>query len=179
MASGKSKKYRALILCCGRMDRGDDAIGPLCAAALEERRVPARVLSGEASELLDAWQVAEKVIVVDAMATGRASPGTVHRFDAAEPGSPFETGGYRPRGPALAQATKLGRVLKCLPPTLILIGLEAESFDWAATLSPAVAEGMAALVEAVEQEWRRLASVVPARPMRYSAAQDNPPPAAE
>jgi hypothetical protein len=31
------------------MDWGDDAVGPLCAAALEERKIPAVVLSGSAS----------------------------------------------------------------------------------------------------------------------------------
>ncbi|MBI5083445.1 MAG: hydrogenase maturation protease [Acidobacteria bacterium] len=160
MPSGKNaKKYHALILCCGRMDRGDDAIGPLCAAALEERKIPTRTLQGETSELLDAWQGAQHVIVVDAMVTGKHTPGTLHRLDAADASFQPETARCSTHGLGLSQALKLARVLKCMPASLILIGLEAGQFDWAATLSPAVAGAMPALVNAVEQEWRRIAGV--------------------
>lgn len=157
----KAKHYRALILCCGRMDRGDGAIGPLCAAALEERRIPTRTLHGDTSELLEAWQGAENVIVVDAIQTGARPPGTLLRL--AQQDAYFQTEAARgsAHGLGLAQAIKLGRVLKCLPPSLVLIGLEAGSFDWAATLSPAVATAMTSLVNAVEEEWRRATDVRP------------------
>lgn len=158
----KGKHYRALIVCCGRMDRGDDAIGPLCAAALEERRIPTRTLHGETSELLEAWQGAENVIVVDAMQTGSQPAGTLHRLVQQEAGFQPQATRCSSHGLGLAQAIRLGRVLKCLPPSLVLIGLEAVSFEWAATLSPAVASAMPSLVDAVEREWRRATDVRPA-----------------
>ena len=167
---GKKHSYLALILCAGRMDRGDDAVGPLCAAALEERRIPARIVRGDTSELLEAWQSAQCIIVVDAIVTGRTPPGTLHRVTAEDAAFQPETARCSANGAGLAHAVKLGRVLKCLPATLVLIGLEAGSFDWAATLSPAVAAAMPALVEAVVQEWRRLTDVRPQSTRRSSAA---------
>lgn len=159
MPGGKAKKYRALLLCCGHMDRGDDAIGPLCASALQDRKIPARALQGEVSELLEAWQQAEQVIVVDAIASGHVDAGTLIRIESTEAGFQPEAARCSTHGLGLAQAVRLGRVLKCLPPTLILMGLEAASFEWAATLSPPVAAAMPGLLDAVEREWRRLTTV--------------------
>lgn len=162
MPGGKTKKYRALLLCCGRMDRGDDAIGPLCASALQDRKIPARSLQGEVSELLDAWQQAESAIVVDAISSGQVPAGTIIRIDSAEAGFQPEAACCSTHGLGLAQAVRLGRVLRCLPSSLVLMGLEAASFEWAATLSPPVAAAMPELLDAIEQEWRRL-TIVPAR----------------
>ncbi|MCX7602801.1 MAG: hydrogenase maturation protease, partial [Bryobacteraceae bacterium] len=117
------RTYHARILCCGRMDWGDDAVGPLCAAALEERKIPAVVLSGNASELLEAWREARHVIVVDALVTG-AAPGTLHRFAWGEAAFRPEAARCSQRGPGLAQALRLGLSLRCLPDSLVLIGLE-------------------------------------------------------
>lgn len=163
MPGGKSKKYRTLLLCCGHMDRGDDAIGPLCASALEDRKIPARIVQGETSELLEAWQQAESVIVVDAISSGQVPPGTLIRIDSADAAFQPEAARCSTHGLGLAQAVRLARVLKCLPQTMILMGVEAESFEWAATLSPRVAEAMPALIDALEEEWRRL-TALPARP---------------
>ncbi|GEM_PF-827328 len=156
------KKYRALILCCGHMDRGDDAIGPLCAAALEDRKIPARTLHGDTSELLEAWQTTERVIVVDALVTRNNPPGKLLISNSTEPQFQPQFARCSAGGLGLSQAVKLAGVLKCLPQTLVLIGLEAGNFEWAATLSPEVAEAMPTLVDAVEKEWRRLADVRPA-----------------
>jgi len=163
------KKYRALILCCGHMDRGDDAIGPLCAAALEDRKIPARTLHGDTSELLEAWHSAEHVIVVDAIVTGAKPPGTLYIASAADPQFQPNAARCSSGGLGLAQAVKLARVLKCLPQTLILIGLEAGNFEWAATLSPEVAGAMPSLVDAIEKEWKRLADVRPSPPSTQAA----------
>jgi hydrogenase maturation protease len=157
------KKYQALILCCGNMDRGDDAAGPLCAAALAERNIPARTLRGDTSELLDAWHSAEHVIVVDALVTGHVPAGAVVRLDTAGPGFDPASARCSLNGRGLAQALPLARALRCLPRTLVLIGVEAANFEWAATLSPQVAAAMASLVEAVALEWNRLATVAPPR----------------
>ncbi|WP_321469815.1 hydrogenase maturation protease [uncultured Paludibaculum sp.] len=161
MPGGKAKKYRALLLCCGHMDRGDDGIGPLCASALQERKIPARTLQGETSELLEAWQQAEAVIVVDAITSGEVPPGTLIRIDSADAAFQPEAARCSTHGLGLAQAVKLGRVLKCLPETLILMGLEAASFEWASTLSPPVAAGMPLLLDAIELEWKRLTIIAP------------------
>ncbi|MGC8760287.1 MAG: hydrogenase maturation protease [Bryobacteraceae bacterium] len=149
------RTYHARILCCGRMDWGDDAVGPLCAAALEERRIPAVILAGNASELLEAWREARHVIVVDALVTG-APPGTLHRMALGEPGFRPEAARSSLRGPGLAQAVRLGASLHCLPESLILFGLEGGDFEWASTPSAEVAAAMPALVEAVARHWQAL-----------------------
>jgi hydrogenase maturation protease len=152
------KKYRVLVLCCGNMDRGDDAVGPLCAAALAERHIPARTVRGDTSELLEAWHSAEHVIVVDAIHGGHATPGTLYLAALGEPAFDARAA----RCPALAQAVHLAGVLKCLPETLVLAGIEATQFEWASTLSPPVAGALDRLVSAVEARWRELADVHPA-----------------
>ncbi len=149
------RTYHARILCCGRMDWGDDAVGPLCAAALEERRIPAVVLSGNASELLEAWREARNVIIVDALVTG-ARPGTLHRMVMGEASFRPEAARSSQRGPGLAQAVRLGASLHCLPDSLVVLGLEGGDFEWASTPSHEVAAAMPALVDAVAQQWQAL-----------------------
>jgi hydrogenase maturation protease len=149
------RTYQARILCCGRMDWGDDAAGSLCAAALEERKIPAAVLSGSASELLEAWREARHVIVVDALVTG-GRPGAIHRMAYGDADFHPEWTRSSARGPGLAQAVRLGASLHCLPESLVLIGVEGADFEWASTPSAEVAAAMPALVEAVAKEWRAL-----------------------
>jgi hydrogenase maturation protease len=146
------------------MDWGDDAVGPLCAAALAERKIPAVTLQGNASDLLEAWREARHVIVVDAIVTG-ALPGTIHRMNYGEPGFRAEQARSCARGPGLAQAVRLGESLHCLPETLVLMGIEGADFEWASTPSPEVAAAMPALVELVAQEWKLLVER-PAEPGR-------------
>jgi len=153
------RTWHARILCCGRMDWGDDAVGPLCAAALEERKIPAVVLSGSASELLEAWREARHVIIVDAVVTG-AAPGTLHRMVYGDAGFRPEVARSSMRGPGLAQAVRLGGSLHCLPETLVLLGVEGADFEWASTPSAEVAAAMPALVEAVAREWQALVKTV-------------------
>lgn len=157
----RHKKYRALILCCGHMDRGDDAIGPLCAAALEDLKIPTRTLQGASSELLDAFQQAEHIIVVDAIVSGQVFPGTLHRGELSDPPFAPETARCSVNGLGLQQAVRLARVLHCLPQSLTLMGLEATQFGWASTLSAPIAAAMPQLVAAVAAQWRRLTELRP------------------
>ncbi len=164
MAARRAKAgrtYHARILCCGRMDWGDDAVGPLCAAALAERKIPALTLGGSASELLEAWREARHVIVVDALAAG-GPPGTLYRASLGDPGFHPEWARSCVRGPGLAQAVRLGASLRCLPDSLLLIGLVGADFEWASTPSTEVAAAMPALVDAVAREWQALLKTRPA-----------------
>lgn len=162
------KKYRALILCCGDMDRADDAIGPLCAAALQERKIPVRTIHGSTSEFLEAMNEAQKVIVVDAIVTGQHRPGTLHRMRPSDPWFQPSAARSSAQGLGFAQAFRLAGALKCMPETLVLLGLEAAEFEWSATQSPEVDAALPTLVDAVENEWRHLADVRP-------PARGNPP----
>lgn len=152
----KQKSYRALIVCCGRMDRGDDAIGPLCANALQDRKIPSRTLRGDASELLDAWRTAQHVIMVDAIVTGQAVPGTLLCLDSRDENFQPQAARCSSTGTGLVQAMKLGPLLKCMPSSMLLMGLEASHFEWASTLSQPVAAALPDLIDAVIREWQKL-----------------------
>ena len=152
----KQKSYRALILCCGRIDRGDDAIGPLCADALQDRKIPSRTLRGDTSELLDAWHAAQHIIIVDAIVSGETPPGTLHVLDSHDERFRPNVARCSSTGLGLVQAMKLAPLLKCMPTSLTLIGLEAGNFEWASTLSQPVAAAMPQLIDAVVHEWQRV-----------------------
>src|SRR5690242_8645281 len=103
-----------LILGCGNPDRGDDAAGRLVARRLREFGVEARENSGDALDLLDSWQGAGEIILVDAVVTGRR-PGTVSVWDAlaAPPAIPSSLGASHAFG--WPEAVGLARMLGTLP----------------------------------------------------------------
>jgi hydrogenase maturation protease len=127
------------VIGAGRPDRGDDAAGALAVRALRAR-LPASVAVveclGEMYSLIEAWEGAEAVIVIDAVASG-APPGTVYRLDAQRdplpPDRPTSTHGF-----GLQAAIELARTLGLLPPRLVVYGIEGEDFGVGHTVSPRV-----------------------------------------
>ena len=96
--------------------------------------------SGEGTDLIDLWQTmnVQMVYVVDAMTAG-LPPGTIQRFEAHTTPLPAQfTGDYSTHSFGLPQAIELARALKCLPPRVIVYGIEALSFDTGAALSTEV-----------------------------------------
>jgi len=139
------------VLGVGNAWRGDDAAGLMVARHLRKDNLPQVEVAeslGTGRALADAWQDADRVIVVDAMASG-APPGTISRFDANGPAVPFQ--GSRSSSThcwGLAEALALGKVFQNLPPVLIIYGIEGENFSLGDGLSPAVA---AAIPEAARR----------------------------
>ena len=108
---------------------------------------------GEPTRLLDAFALAPRVIMIDAVVTG-GEPGTVHRF----------TDEQLPDGMGIGQSSHLvqlyetialGKLLDRLPNGLVLIGIEAIDFDNGEGLTDAVAAGVQAAVEAVRADLAR------------------------
>jgi hydrogenase maturation protease len=135
-----------LVIGMGHGDRGDDAVGAEVARVVAAAGIPGvRVLEHEdPTALLDLWAGHDPVVVVDAVRSGRP-PGTVHRL---------ETGAGAPRMPpsawagtgrggthafGLAAAVELARALNRLPPRLVVVGVEATTFEYGAPLSAPVA----------------------------------------
>jgi len=145
----------ALLIGLGNPDRGDDGVGIEVA-----RRVAAMGRQGievlevdDPSALLDAWGGAGRVVVVDAMASGRV-PGAVVRMDATEGVLP--TGGWAAGGThalGLAAAVELSRALGRLPRSLVVVGVEVDAAQTTAAqgpgLSPSVSAAVAPAVDAV------------------------------
>jgi hydrogenase maturation protease len=144
---------RVLVVGVGRLDRGDDAAGRLAVRRLRGR-VGAGVdlveVDGEMTGLLEAWQGAGVVIVVDAV-RGGAPPGTLVRLDATREPLPA-TAADSSHGLGLAEAIGLARTLGRLPRRLIVHGIEGARFEAGAALSPEVAAGLDALAEQVMKE---------------------------
>ena len=137
----RTRGRHTLIVCCGNADRGDDGAGPACADALRLLGASARCLPGDAFTLLDAWSGHSKVIIVDAIVTGSAAPGTIHRFEIKDGAGAeqFEKRlGSSTHGFGIAEAFRLGQITKNVPAEGIIYGIEAASFEWGAGLSAEV-----------------------------------------
>ncbi len=143
------------IIGCGNPDRGDDAAGLLVARRLRELGIEAREHSGETLGLLEAWDGADRVILVDAVCTGSAAGAvSVWEGDSAPvAGEPFRCSTH---GVGIAEAIALGRVLDRLPPQLRIYGIEGRQFGRGAKPSPEVAAAVEAVAHAIAAEVRSL-----------------------
>ena len=97
------------------------------------------VHEGEPIDLLDRWEGAGEVIVVDAARSG-AAPGTVHRLDGLA--EPVAHGQGSTHAFGLAETLALARALGRAPARLTVIGIEGERFGAGEELSPAVASAV-------------------------------------
>ncbi len=110
------------------------------------------------ADLLDAWQGHDIVVLVDAVRSG-APPGRLHVLDAGAAADAMGSAAWAATGRGgthalgVAQVLGLARALGRLPDRLVLIGVEAESFDHGAPLTPqvrdAVPDAAAAVVAAL------------------------------
>ena len=154
---------RVAVLGLGNEFRGDDALGCLVGQRLQEESWPGvsiRIASGEGTALMDAWQEADAVILVDAVQSG-APPGTLHRLDAHQQSIPSDFFHYSTHAFSVAEAVEMARVLQQLPPRLILYGIEGQDFAQGAGLSSQVTAVMDELLAQVRLEIRRLLSPTP------------------
>jgi hydrogenase maturation protease len=153
----------ALVVGLGSMDRGDDAVGPEVARAVAERGLPGvRVIEHEdPTGLLDLWSGHDPVVVVDAVRSGGPA-GTIHQLEtgAGARRMPERAWAATGRGGThafgLAAAVELARALHRLPPRLVVVGVEADSFEYGAPLTGAVAS---AVVPAADRVLAAIAGV--------------------
>ncbi len=126
-----------LVIGVGNPDRGDDAVGLAVARTVRDaapRGVTVKDLDGDQLMLLDVWEDADEVYVVDAVCSG-GQPGATYRFDATRP----LDARFRQRGThsfSLAEVIELARTLRRLPARLAGYGIEGASFALGAGLSP-------------------------------------------
>jgi len=141
------------VICVGNRARSDDAVGPIIADVLKTRGlgVPIYLTSGEPAELLDLWAGLDRVVIVDAVLTGRRAPGTVHVLSASdrplEPGSQASTHGI-----GLAESIELARSLNQLPADVRVVGIEAADLSPGTALSAAVGAAVPQAVATVVSE---------------------------
>ena len=145
-----------LVIGIGNPARGDDAAGLTVARRIREAAAPYDVtvveLAGDQLALLDAWTGAREVYVIDAVCSG-GTPGTVHRFDAAEPlTTHFWHCGTHTF--SLADVIELARALGRLPARLTGFGIEGATFEPGAPLSPEAEAAVEAVTVLLLRELR-------------------------
>ncbi len=140
----------------GNPYRRDDAVGLVVARRLREKNlegVKVLELSGEGAALIEAWQGAERVIVIDAVCSG-AAPGTIFRFAANQQAIPTESFRCSTHNFGLAEAIELARALGRLPRELIVYGIEGKDFAAGEGVSPEVEQAASRVVDSITEELR-------------------------
>jgi hydrogenase maturation protease len=132
----------------GNPARGDDAVG--LEVARRVRSAEALERPSASLELIDLWEGADEVIVVDAARSGSPA-GTLHRFDAGErplPGGVLATSTH---SIGVTETVELARSVGRLPRRLMVYGIEVSDVSLGAGLSPDVEEAAARLVEEIDR----------------------------
>jgi hydrogenase maturation protease len=154
-----------LVVGCGNLLRGDDGVGPILVRHLWERGVPdgARLVDGGTAGMDVAFQMrgAERVVIIDAAATG-AAPGTVYRVPGAEleelpPLQGLHTHSFR-WDHAIAFARWALR--DACPSDITVFLIEASGVDLGADLTEPVESAMEQVIDIIERDY--LAGLRPA-----------------
>ncbi len=128
-----------LIVGVGNTYRRDDGAGIAAARRLGTLPANVRVLvtNGDPTLLLDEWESADVVIVIDATRS-RAAAGTIRRYNANA--GPLPTVFFRSSTHAfgISEAIELARRLRRLPERVMLFGIEGRDFTVGEGLSPEV-----------------------------------------
>ncbi|HLN79026.1 MAG TPA: hydrogenase maturation protease [Nocardioidaceae bacterium] len=138
-----------LVVGLGTPDRGDDAVGPLVARAVAAEGVPGVevVEQEDPTALVELCSGRDLVVVVDAVRSG-AEPGSVVVLEVGAGSGPMSEAAWRGTGRGgthafgLGPAVELARALGRLPERVVVVGVEAESFEPGEPLSPAVADAL-------------------------------------
>jgi hydrogenase maturation protease len=151
---GNSSNPKILVIGIGNAYRSDDGVGFVAARRLTNQRSRSfRVLehSGEGADLMNCWEGAEAVILLDAVLSG-SKPGTLHRWNASRRPLPARTFRGSSHAFSLVAAVELARVLRRLPQRLIVYGIEGRDFRAGTGLSPETEEAISDLVHRVLKE---------------------------
>ncbi|MDW8104612.1 MAG: hydrogenase maturation protease [Armatimonadota bacterium] len=148
------KKQNTLLIGVGNPYRQDDAAGIAVVRRLRQRppkQVDCMECPGDLTTLIETWRGYEKVIVVDAMSSGR-SVGEVVRFDLSQQPLPTDVRFFSTHAMGLGEVIELARRLQRLPPQLVVYGIEGKHFGEGEGLSPEVAKAVEDVVRYILQE---------------------------
>ena len=145
---------RVIVIGVGNAFRGDDAAGRAVAKRVQERvpdELEVVVCELEPTRLIDAWRGADAALVVDAVSSG-AEPGTVHRFDATSQALPSREFRSSTHALGIGETIELARAIGKLPASVVVFGIEGETFGSGTELSSAAQQGVERAVELVLEE---------------------------
>jgi len=144
-------ELQTLVIGVGNDWRGDDGAGPAVVGRLGCcPLVTVLRHGGDGADLIEVWQDAARVILIDAVRSG-AAPGTVHRVDAGAVDLPAHWRFCSSHHIGVAEAIALARVLGRLPRHLVIYGIEGENFALGTGLSPAVARAVETVAGEIRQ----------------------------
>lgn len=134
--------------------RADDGIGLWVARRLAVCNPPGMtivVATGEGAALIDSWQGAEMVILVDAVSSG-AAPGTIHYYAIHDEPLPAQLRTFSTHAFGVAEAVELGRALRLLPDQLIFYGIEGADFSFGSSISAVVEQAGQQVVDHIMKQ---------------------------
>jgi hydrogenase maturation protease len=155
----ESDRPPVLVIGVGNELRGDDGAGVEVARCLsarpEQERIEISAHQGDPVGLIDEWCGYEVAVIVDTMRSG-AAPGTIRRLDASEQGLPGALrGSSSTHALGLCEAIELARIIRKLPPRVIVYAIEGRSFETGSELSEEVRARIPELASMVLHEARR------------------------
>jgi hydrogenase maturation protease len=150
VSDGAAPVGEPLVVGLGSPDRGDDAVGPAVARAIGALALPGvTVIAHEdPTALIHAWVGRDLVVVVDAVVSGGAA-GTLHIRESGADSPALPESAWADTGRGGTHAFGLATAMDRLPRRVVLVGIEAASFDHGVGLSPRVAAAVDDAVEAV------------------------------
>ena len=136
-----------VVIGVGNEFRRDDGVGPAVARALAATGIRAEISDGDPVRLMEAWDGAEVVVIVDAVRCTPTVPGRWHRTTL-----PHTVPAASSHGFGVPEAVELAEVLDRRPERLVIYAVEVGDVGFGTGLSPAVAAVVAPLVDAVRAE---------------------------
>jgi hydrogenase maturation protease len=131
---------RIMVIGVGNPDRGDDAVGLLVARNLRSQcptHIEILEVTGGLVSLLDTWQNADSLILVDA-SVSQGNPGDIRRFDPNQEPlsacSPFPS----THGFGVAEIIGLAQALGNMPRRFLIYAIEGTRFEPGSEMSPEV-----------------------------------------
>ncbi len=143
-----------LIVGAGNAYRKDDGAGLATAARLRgsvSDDVRLILKEGGLASLLDDWDGADRVVVIDATSSG-SRPGTIRRYDAHEHPLPSGFSRSSTHSFGVSEAVELARALGRLPASVVVFGIEGGDFTAGEGLSPDVDAAVDEVVRRVAEE---------------------------
>ena len=142
---------KVVLIGIGNKYRNDDGIGLIVVQQIRKKYfsfITIKEESGEGAALMEAWQGFHDVMLVDAVSSG-AKQGTIFKIDAHKDIIPVKFFHYSSHAFSVAEAIELARVMKTLPPRLLIYGIEGADFSAGTNISHAVQESAEQVVEQI------------------------------
>jgi len=134
------------IICCGTLYRGDDSAGLLVAERLHQLGIEVSTCTGEATDLVEAMDGANEMLVVDVVTTG-APAGTIHEWHDGTP--EFQHNAATTHALGVAEGIALAEALGRLPDRLHVYSIEGKIFEVGGEISAELREAADELAQGI------------------------------